>query len=704
MIVQKTFEKKSIETKRNRTISQSVILVNQLVSSGYFNGGRNRNIDNQVEQMANFLDGRILVLDSDYKILMDTYQINEGKYLVTENAIKAMSGVLSDSENNQVVDGYLECYIPVVNPDSKTAAAPATNNKDSVTVESATAALPQGMLVVYATIKDTTTILDYVKEQGKTLIVLFGICCLLVSIFVVYLLTQYFHDLRKQIGVVAEQPEQKLLTAKGFTELKDLADAFNLSVAKMEKLEESRQEFVSNVSHELKTPITSIKVLADSLITQEDVPAEMYREFMEDIVEEIDRENKIINDLLSLVKLDRKSDNVLNVTTVNINDMLELLLRRLRPLAAKRNIEIVYESFRAVSAEIDEVKLTLALSNLVENAIKYNNDDGWIRVTLNADHKYFYVKVADSGVGIPEDCQDHVFERFYRVDKARSRETGGTGLGLAITHSAISMHHGTIKLHSKPGEGTTFTVRVPLMYSVSLAVSNTQAKAEEDKAHKKKHEHKDEAKPAAKTVAVKDVAEVQGNLGEVLTKANQNLKQHEEAAEDTEEKVEKSGPIIKEATPLEDAEPEVVVLHTDEMENPEVVVLQTDEEDLTETISLNEVVQEKDETVQGVAVGADAATDEIKQNSLSDTIKTYSGNEGAGAEMDQAESMPDDIQQAREELMNAMMAESAVFEAAMRAGDEELEDALQELSEQKSEQDDVSAFASLEGGAADEEE
>ena len=101
---------------------------------------------------------------------------------------------------------------------------------------------------------------------------------------------------------------------------------------------------------------------------------------------------------------------------------------------------MIFESFRPVTAEIDEVKLSLGLTNLIENGIKYNKDDGWIRVTLNADHKYFYVKVADSGVGIPEDCQDQVFDRFYRVDKARSRDTGGTGLGLAITKSVVSLH------------------------------------------------------------------------------------------------------------------------------------------------------------------------------------------------------------------------------------------------------------------------
>ena len=209
-------------------------------------------------------------------------------------------------------------------------------------------------------------------------------------------------------------------------------------LARLKTLDESRQEFVSNVSHELKTPITSMKVLADSLLSQEEVPNELYKEFMVDIAAEIDRENKIITDLLSLMKLDKNAAG-LNITSMDMNEMLELILKRLRPIAATRNIELVFESFRPVTAEIDEVKLTLAFSNLVENEIKYNYDDGWVKVSLNADHKYFYVKVIDSGVGIPEDVQDMVFERFYRVDKARSRETGGTGLGLSITKRIVLM-------------------------------------------------------------------------------------------------------------------------------------------------------------------------------------------------------------------------------------------------------------------------
>ena len=147
--------------------------------------------------------------------------------------------------------------------------------------------------------------------------------------------------------------------------------------------------------------VWAMKVLADSLNGQEGVPVELYQEFMQDITSEIDRENQIITDLLSLVKMDKKVAD-LNITQVNINELLEQLLKRLHPIAAQKNVELILDSFRPVNAEVDATKLSLALSNLIENGIKYNNENGWVRVSLNADHKYFYVTVADSGIGIPE--------------------------------------------------------------------------------------------------------------------------------------------------------------------------------------------------------------------------------------------------------------------------------------------------------------
>ena len=193
--------------------------------------------------------------------------------------------------------------------------------------------------------------------------------------------------MNKFIGDLVEGALDGDLDIHDCTETENISNTFNSLLAKLRLMEESRQEFVSNVSHELKTPLASMKVLADSLITQKDVPLEVYQEFMTDIAEEIEREDKIINDLLSLVKMDRTSAD-LNISEVDINALVELIMRRLRPIAKRRDVQLVYESLRPVTASVDEVKLTLALSNLVENAIKYNKEHGFVKVTLDADHQF----------------------------------------------------------------------------------------------------------------------------------------------------------------------------------------------------------------------------------------------------------------------------------------------------------------------------
>ncbi|MBO5986268.1 MAG: ATP-binding protein [Lachnospiraceae bacterium] len=159
---------------------------------------------------------------------------------------------------------------------------------------------------------------------------------------------------------------------------------------------------------------------------------------------------------------ERRRRQELNIVALNVNDLAELTLKRLRPIARKKDVEITFESVRPVIAEVDEVKMTLIMTNLVENAIKYNKEHGWVKVVLDADHQYFTLEVSDSGVGIPEKDLPHVYERFYRADKSHSREIGGTGLGLSITKSAVLMHKGSITVTSTVGEGSCFTVKIPL--------------------------------------------------------------------------------------------------------------------------------------------------------------------------------------------------------------------------------------------------
>ena len=441
------YETRALVIRESEVMSQARILSNQIATSEYIQAKANNDytaILAQIDMLTNVYDGRVLIVDENFRIIYDTYGMDENKTIISEEVIKGFSGTETtshDSENN-----YLEMSIPIVHP-----------NDETNTI--------LGILVVSVSTSNIALNAGYLTQVAWIVILVLLFFISFLSILIATKMTMPFQKLSDGIASVQTGYGDDSLKVHDYTETAEICDNLNEMLGRMKVMDESRQEFVSNVSHELKTPLTSMKVLADSLNSMPDAPIELYQEFMADITNEIERETKIINDLLSLVKMD-KSAATLNISTVHINELLEQILKRLQPIADKQKVKLVLESFRPVTAEIDEVKLTLAFTNLVENAIKYNRIDGtgWVHVSLNADHQYFYLKVEDSGMGIPQEDIDHIYERFYRVDKSHSREIGGTGLGLAITRSSILMHRGAIKAHSELGEGTTFDVRIPLNF------------------------------------------------------------------------------------------------------------------------------------------------------------------------------------------------------------------------------------------------
>ena len=183
-----------------------------------------------------------------------------------------------------------------------------------------------------------------------------------------------------------------------------------------------------------------------------------------DINTEIDRENQIISDLLTLVKLEGKATS-LKTEKVHINGLTEIVIKRILPLAEEQHVEVVVENQRDVYAEVDENSIIMALTNILENSVKYNKKNGSVRVTVNADWNNCFITIRDTGIGIPEESLSHLFEKFYRVDKARSRETGGSGLGLSIAYEIVKAHNGDIKVFSKLQKGTKFVITLPLVAS-----------------------------------------------------------------------------------------------------------------------------------------------------------------------------------------------------------------------------------------------
>lgn len=433
------FSQKTMDETVTQAKGQCNILASDILAMDFFKNTDNDAADVEIQQMAYAYSARILIINSDYVIVKDNYIFDEGKTILTEDVINAFKGKSYSHINYKSASA--EIVTPITDDSGKTS----------------------GVIKVSLSGYATLQTINYMKRISIAVMIALLFVFSGILVFVIYKLTSPAKEMKEAILSLSDGDKNARIKKQTIKEYKDIGEAVNVLLDRLDSIDGSRDEFVSNVSHELKTPMTSMKVLADSLLATENATIEMYKEFMQDIAEEIDRENEIIGDLLNLVRTDGERA-VLNIETVDINELMEFVLRRLKPIALKNNIEVIFESMRPVTASIDRVKFILVLTNIIENAIKYNRPEGWVKITLNADHKFFYVDVSDSGIGIPEECKDQVFERFYRVDKARSRETGGTGLGLAITKNIVLLHKGTIKYYSKENEGTTFNIRIPLNY------------------------------------------------------------------------------------------------------------------------------------------------------------------------------------------------------------------------------------------------
>ena len=406
-----SYENRAVSLRTSEILSQAKILANQIVSNDYLENSGSPTINAQLEQLSTIYDGRVMIISDTFQVVKDTYKLDEKKTIISEEVIKSFYGEEITKYDSKY--RYIEMTIPLVRTDQE--------NESRQVI---------GVMMVSVSTDSISLNLDYLATNTRIIELICIFTVIFASVIIAGQMVRPFHKMSKSIDEIQTGYGEDALSVNDYTETKLISEKFNKMLGRMKVLDDSRQEFVSNVSHELKTPLTSMKVLADSINSMEDAPIELYKEFMGDIG----------------------------------NELLEQILKRLRPIADKQKVELVLESFRPVSADVDEVKITLAFTNLIENAIKYNKEDGWVHVSLNADHQYFYLKVEDSGIGIPEDSLGHIYERFYRVDKSHSREIGGTGLGLAITRNAVLMHRGAIKVFSTEGEGTIFNVRIPLNY------------------------------------------------------------------------------------------------------------------------------------------------------------------------------------------------------------------------------------------------
>ena len=439
----RTMDKYYIEERKKEMLSQANVISGHITVMNYlFDESKKELFDYDIQETSRQGGYRIVVLDSKGTVVNDSNKTIIGKTVVLPEVVESLDN--KDVAREQAGE-VIYAAVTIVDDNSKQIGAVLISDSASD---------------IFDTIGDI---------QKQVIILLCGV--VIISGIIMFFMSQITTEpLKNMLAVIKKMSEGHLdqrviVNKRSHNEISDLAEACNNMADKLEQVESTRQTFVSNVSHELKTPLSSIKVLSESILLQEEVPKEMYVEFLQDINSEVDRMTEIINDLLTLVKLDQREIPIKYQST----DMVKLckeIVKRLSPLALSKDIYLELIADKEVVAEVDVTKFTLAISNLIENGIKYTDNGGTVTVYVDCDHQNAFFKVVDTGIGIAEEELGKIFNRFYRVDKTRDRETGGTGLGLSITHSTVLMHNGSIKVTSKENEGTTFVVRIPLRHNV----------------------------------------------------------------------------------------------------------------------------------------------------------------------------------------------------------------------------------------------
>ena len=402
-------------------------------------------VSTAVSAIGSFRVSRMIITDHTGLAIYDSSAENSalGRYALFPEIVAAMEVTASAPEGSDVFSGSF---------------------RDSVLRScAATPIWSYGSLVgcVYMLEYDAQqgTLLQNLQANILSITLVLELAVILFSLFYSRRFSKRLQRIMASMRIIQKGDYTHRVDVGGRDELTFLGDEFNDLTERLQTSERKRAQFVSDASHELKTPLASIKLLTDSIL-QNDMDPETIREFVEDIGNEADRLTRMSNKLLSLARIESQVDGDCEIVTMR--PTVEKVVRMLSATAVKNRITMDVDIRQDCPILILEDDLYQIAFNLAENGIKYNVPGGHLTITLDRQEDNALLIVSDTGVGIPEDAIAHVFERFFRVDKARSRQTGGSGLGLAIVRNMVERNHGTIRADSAPGSGSTFTVSFPI--------------------------------------------------------------------------------------------------------------------------------------------------------------------------------------------------------------------------------------------------
>ncbi|NLC32731.1 MAG: HAMP domain-containing protein [Clostridiales bacterium] len=409
-----------------------------------------------ISRAGNEMSGRVLLLDSDGKVQLDSFREAHGRRLAYPEVVSVLlSGQMADYGVHSLKTGKT---IELNNP--------LRYNSRDEWVSYSTASIIYsskvvGVLLLVSSVGEMMSNLYTLQDNLILIFVIVALAALMTGAVFSRIITKPIVNLTGVIGLMSKGDFAARVPETGSGELKHLATAFNSMSERLQTLDQSRNEFVSNASHELKTPLSTMKILIESLIYQPEMETELRTEFLSDINSEINRLAAIVSDLLTLVQADAHNMR-LEREKISLAALVKETAHRLEPLAAQRMQRLSLTLDDSGDMYADKSKLRQVIYNLIDNAMKYTQDGGLISLSVTREGRDIILSVSDNGPGIKAENLPHVFDRFYRIDKARSRDSGGTGLGLSIVRQIITLHGGTIKATSEEGKGSTFIVALPI--------------------------------------------------------------------------------------------------------------------------------------------------------------------------------------------------------------------------------------------------
>ncbi len=381
---------------------------------------------------------RILVTDSAGKVLYDTRETGSavGEYALYTETVQSLLG--NDAFTCSYQGGAFRSR----------ASSPVLYQNQII-----------GAVYAYEYDTEQAALLQGLQENLLRLSAVIAVVVLALSMVLSRALTRKIGRLLTAIRQVREGAYSHRAEIPGRDEIAQIGQEFNSLTDRLQKTENARRRFVSDASHELKTPLAAIRLLTDSILQTEDIDAATTREFVADIGKEAERLSRITEDLLRLTRLD---SGVLDPPArVDVLPVLEQVMRMMTLVAQERKAELTYDAAGECTVLATRDEIHQVIYNLTDNAVKYSGTGGIVQVSLRREGDWVVLSVADNGPGIPEEDINRVFERFYRVDKARSRSAGGTGLGLSIVSDTVKKRDGSVEAANRPGGGAVFTARWP---------------------------------------------------------------------------------------------------------------------------------------------------------------------------------------------------------------------------------------------------